>query len=35
MRNMLARDLHQLRGSNPHTLLCVKEGDISNVCQFD
>ena len=33
--NILPRDLCQLRGSIPHSMLHDKEDEISNICQFD
>ena len=32
---MTIRDLCQLKGTNPHTILHGKEGDMSNLCQFN
>ena len=32
--NVTTRHLHQLKGTNLHTILYGKEGDISNLCQF-
>ena len=35
INNMAARGMRKLRGSKPHVMLCGKEGDISNLFQFD
>ena len=34
VHNLTARNLFQLHGSNPHTVLTKEEGDISNLCQY-
>ena len=33
VHNVTARNLFQLHGSDPHTVLTKEEGDISNMCQ--
>ena len=32
--SLIARDIFQLQGSNPHTATFGEEGDISHLCQF-